>query len=376
MAERVISTLVCCSNFTHGFTLCVSMKGDVYSFGGYELEHDLQPVCLPNIVSSLKEIKYVGCGFNHMICLDYNGDIFSFGCNSSGELGIPNLSTFIYIPQKVDIPPVKQISCGERFTFCLSEDNELFSFGNNEFGQLGMGNYSVYTAPQKLESLKDIDFVECGGSHIICKSKKNEIFAWGYNGEGQLGTGNTNNQNSPVCCSNWPSNVVDVKCGDYHTIVLTSNQEVYSCGNNEYNQLGRKYDVIYSKSVKQINPLSEIIRIGCGASHSMCIDIHNNFFVFGSNEYGQLGLDCKLIEHNTVIQHPTLSNVVDISSGGNHTFIKTLSNEIYAFGCNEFSQLSIDTKYENQLKPIRVLKDNEDIWYSHSSKSRAKSARK
>ena len=76
------------------------------------------------------------------------------------------------------------------------------------------------------------------------------------------------------------------------------------------------------------------------------------------------------------ILHPTLSNIIDISSGGLHTFVKTIDNKIYAFGDNQFSKLRIESSEELQLTPIQVLEGKEDIWYSTIGKSKAKSARK
>ena len=38
-------------------------------------------------------------------------------------------------------------------------------------------------------------------------------------------------------------------------------------------------------------------------------------------------------------------------------------------------QLGKQTIYDVQTKPIRVFEDNEDIWFSNTSKSKAKSAR-
>ena len=75
------------------------------------------------------------------------------------------------------------------------------------------------------------------------------------------------------------------------------------------------------------------------------------------------------------IKHPSLSNIIDISSGGNHSFVKTSNNEIYAFGYNDYSQLGIKTKDNYQITPIRVFEDNEDIWFSNINKSKQKSAR-
>ena len=109
--------------------------------------------------------------------------------------------------------------------------------------------------------------------------------------------------------------------------------------------------------------------------HSICVDTNSALYIFGKNEYGQLGLG-DTGNRIKPVKHPSLSNIIDVSSGGNHTFVKTSNNEIYAFGKNEYSQLGIDSNNAHQFTPIRVFQDNEDIWYSSFGKSKAKSARK
>merc|ERR1712224_906953 len=160
------------------------------------------------------------------------------------------------------------------------------------------------------------------------------------------------NQNSPFNlpyhCENWPNDIVDIKCGQFHTLVLTSNGTIYSCGQNKFGQLARKTDephlerrgLAYSPSLK-ISVLSDIVRIECGFYHSMCIDEMNHLYIFGNNLCGQLGLGHKKDKKEPTI-HPSLQNIVDISSKGDHTFVKTSNNEIYAFGDNNYSQLGIN----------------------------------
>merc|ERR1711874_892057 len=120
----------------------------------------------------------------------------------------------------------------------------------------------------------------------------------------------------------------------YHGLMLISNGNVFSCGRNIYGELGRETNENYSASFDRITTLSDIKRIDCGNIHSMCINSTDDLYIFGGNEFGQLGLD-DFIDRGKPIKHPSLSNVIDISSGGCSTFVKT-SNEIYAFGLNEY----------------------------------------
>ena len=226
--------------------------------------------------------------------------------------------------------------------------------------------------------MKDVEFIECGAYHTFCKTINNEVYCWGKNTTCQLGLGNISNQITPILCSSLLNeDVVDIKCGSMHTLVLTSNLEVLGCGDNKYGQIGAKVytylDAVHS-TFQKIQELPEIIKIGCGNHYSLCIDVNNDLYVFGDNEYGQLGLGDTNTRF-TPIKHPSLSNIIDISKGGLHTFVKTSNNEIYAFGYNEYSQLGIKTEHADQITPIRVFEDNEDIWFSNVNKSKAKSAR-
>ena len=309
--------------------------------------------------------------------------MFSFGSNENGQLGIESNKgsrNFTCEPQKVNLPPCKQISCCGTSSICLSDNGDLYGFGCSSYGQLGLGSTDNVFSPTKIEPLNDIDFVTCSGGFSICKTNNNEVYVWGNNEQGQLGVGNRNILYTPYKCENWiDATIVDIKCGSSHTIVLTSNQEVYSCGWNQYSQLGRTSeeifsDIPFSSTLKKIDELSDIIRIECGINHSICIDSNGNLFVFGHNTLGQLGLGDRN-NRNKPIKHPSLSNIVDILCGGHCTFVKTSNNEIYAFGRNDNSQLGIKTEHKIQITPIRVFEDNEDIWFSNINKSKQKSAR-
>jgi len=169
--------------------------------------------------------------------------VFSLGSNECGQLGIGDDTLpddWTFEPQKVNLTLIKQVSCGGDFSICVTDRGDVYSFGNNENGTLGLDGLDEYvSSPKKIEILKDVDFIECGGDYAICKTLNNEIYAWGSNEYHQFGffdevSGEEKNivlgYVSPVKCLNWPDNIVNIKCGASHTLILTSNQEVYYSG--------------------------------------------------------------------------------------------------------------------------------------------------
>ena len=193
MVTRVSSSIICSTLYT----ISISSEGEVYSWGNSPYgahghsNHDSHPISFPTLIPNLYNIVSVSCGKSHSACLDNGGNVFCFGSNSNGQLGVGVLGfkrtlfgkkkiNNTHVPQKVEVPPIKEISCGNSYTFCLSEDGELYCFGENSMGQLGNGEVgNDIITPHKLDVPSNIDFIACGGNHTLCKSFDNEIFYLG-----------------------------------------------------------------------------------------------------------------------------------------------------------------------------------------------------
>lgn len=67
------------------------------------------------------------------------------------------------------------------------------------------------------------------------------MFAWGSTVHGELGLGGIEEEQilTPRKLE-WygAESVVEVACGESHTLLLTKDGKVFSCGNNDYGQLG------------------------------------------------------------------------------------------------------------------------------------------
>lgn len=74
---------------------------------------------------------------------------------------------------------VVQIACGLNHTVALTNNGELYSWGCNKEGQLGLGGDSIKELKPKLvSSLASVpmSYIACGGYHSIVVSKSGKLF--------------------------------------------------------------------------------------------------------------------------------------------------------------------------------------------------------
>ena len=80
-----------------------------------------------------------------------------------------------------------------------------------------------------------------------------------------------------------------------HTLVVgadnTGKDHVYAWGSNKYGQCGSEDQDIDGKKWVKLSHIGSILSIACGARHSVIIDSQNNVWTCGDNRYGSLGRD-------------------------------------------------------------------------------------
>ena len=249
---------------------------------------------LPTEIKIKTKIKSISCGDYHSCALSQDGALYTWGGGGDsynrGQCGHGNLKD-IENPKKVEYfiknnIKIKNVSCGGYHTIVISETGEeLFSFGKGIFGQLGHGKAEDSSTPQKVifkqkqnlkyennEKIIIID-VKCGGEHSLFLSSNNYLYACGHGYLGQLGLGNDKNINSPlIVLSLMNKKIIEIAAGWSHSLVLTSEGNIYSTGCNKYGELGigkknNKYNYIWISKLSKLN----IKHISAGGHHSWCL---------------------------------------------------------------------------------------------------------
>ena len=90
------------------------------------------------------------------------------------------------------------------------------------------------------------------------------------------------------------SKVVQIACGQYHTFILKNDGSVWSCGYNNYGQLGLNNTAdktTFTQVTTNIN--NDVKQVACGDGYTFIVKNDGSLWSCGRNNYGQLGKDCR-----------------------------------------------------------------------------------
>ncbi|XP_064507956.1 probable E3 ubiquitin-protein ligase HERC3 isoform X1 [Pseudopipra pipra] len=188
-------------------------------------------------------IVQIACGGQHAMALSRGGELFTWGQNAHGQLGLGSQATFIPQAQLVERLkgiPLAQIAAGGAHSTTVSLSGAVYSWGKNDFGQLGLGDTEDRDCPSyvgALEHWKTI-FISCGADHTAVLSKEGLVCTFGAGGAGQLGHNSTRNELMPrVVAELWGARVSQVACGRQHTLVyVPSLDKFYFFGSDDEGQ--------------------------------------------------------------------------------------------------------------------------------------------
>jgi hypothetical protein len=243
----------------------------------------------------------VACGLNHALALDSSNNAWAWGDNTYGQLGNGGIDTSSNVPIQIYQNPsfiITSISCGDNHSLAIDFSNNLYTWGNNSSSQLGIGstpdtsrNYpSLVTNPTSSAYwLKAVG----ASNHSLGLQSDGSLWAWGDNTYGQLGNGTINNSNVPISVTNpLPSNIrwVDIVAGANVSMAITNTNQLYAWGSDISGQIGNSYGGFYFYTTPQlISSPSNFIKCAIGGSHSLGISL-NDLYAWGTNTSGQLGI--------------------------------------------------------------------------------------
>uniref|UniRef100_A0A8D3BQR0 RCC1 and BTB domain containing protein 2 n=1 Tax=Scophthalmus maximus TaxID=52904 RepID=A0A8D3BQR0_SCOMX len=206
------------------------VDGEVFAWGhnGYSqlgngtTNHGLTPALVSTNLLN-KRVTEVACGSHHSIALTTDGEVFAWGYNNSGQVGsgsTANQPTPRRVSSCLQNKVVVNVACGQLCSMAVLENGEIYGWGYNCNGQLGLGNNGNQQTPCRIAALQGVNIVQvaCGYAHTLALTDEGFVYAWGANSYGQLGTGNKSNQALPTQINTDKERMVEVAaCHTSHT---------------------------------------------------------------------------------------------------------------------------------------------------------------
>lgn len=184
------------------YALAVMGDGMMYSFGsgtnfclGHGEQHtELQPRPILKFKRQGIHVVRVSAGDEHVVALDSNGYVYTWGKGYCGALGHGDENDkttpecLINLKGNLGV----QVCASKRKSFVLVDDGSVYGFGWMGFGSLGFtdrGMSDKILRPRKLDSLRShhISQISTGLYHTVCVTRKGQLFGFGDNERAQLG---------------------------------------------------------------------------------------------------------------------------------------------------------------------------------------------
>ncbi|NXX17546.1 RCBT1 protein, partial [Podargus strigoides] len=223
--------------------LCTE-DGQVYAWGhnGYSqlgngtTSQGITPVQVcTNLMA--KKVVEVACGCHHSMARSFDGDLYAWGYNNCGQIGsgsTANQTTPRRVLNCFQGKMVVGIACGPSSSMAIVDNGEVYGWGYNGNGQLGLGNNSNQLIPCRVAALHCVCILQiaCGYAHTLALTDGGVLYAWGSNAYGQLGTGNKSNLLSPEQIMTEKERIVEIAaCHSAHTSAAkTQSGQVYMWG--------------------------------------------------------------------------------------------------------------------------------------------------
>mmetsp|Transcript_17706 Transcript_17706/g.24301 ORF Transcript_17706/g.24301 Transcript_17706/m.24301 type:complete len:496 (-) Transcript_17706:235-1722(-) len=250
-------------------------------------------------------VRYICANNDYFAALSSDGTLFTWGQPDCGRLGrspFVELDSFLPTSKPMKIMELgtnvvlKSMACGRSHMLAVSVTGELFGWGDNRCGQLGIHptrsrdsnhanpisvNYGVdihatsdlhilhAASPIALRFASDKKGVQavsvaCGAHHSLCLDTDGVVYSWGRAANGRLGqVGDQSNMSLHQVCS--PG-------------VVKSRWLVPAAGNGGMAS-------------------TKIVSIAAGFDYSLCVGERGAVFTWGCGTYGALGHGSHCDEH-------------------------------------------------------------------------------
>jgi len=277
-----------------------------------------------------------------------------------GQLEAPEVAKMPHL--EADFCGVSTAACGSNHS-AFVVGGQLFTYGSNKYSQLGReASAPSDSSPTSVESdMGAVEQVSLGGFHSAAISEGGALWTWGWGGSFFHGAGGLGHNSKAALAlparvtrfDDMGLQIQQVACGQQHTLALTTDGLLFATGKGDFGRLGRgdtsdeyefqelDYFQQTNDSILQPDEPAVICKIGAGSNFSAAMSKNGELWVWGRNDYGQLGLGEEAMgDMYSAERFPRLVRslpteglkVVDFCCGEHHVVALTADGQLFEWG--------------------------------------------
>jgi alpha-tubulin suppressor-like RCC1 family protein len=288
----------------------------------------------------------VSCGDYSTYAVSNVGDLWVFGYNNIGQLGLNDTvdrSNPVQLMAGVGIVDITAGGPGGTTTHVIKGDGTLWGWGLNTNGQIGDGTVAYRSSPVQIGTSKWVSLSLNGDVNRYAMRSDGTLWGWGYNGYGQLMDGTTANTSSPIQLpSSWAPQSIPTSGKWLMTATWSTSGntnwwvaptgELYGSGQNRYGELGvgtYNQSMPYNTFGGTLIPgfsTSSPVQIGSGTwgsinagnDFNLATNGSNALFAWGLNTSYQVGSNSGMNVVSSPVQIGTGINLIDAGTIGGY----------------------------------------------------------
>ncbi len=275
----------------------------------------------PGPVLDIANIVQVASGNWHGLALDASGNVWSWGLDSSGQLGRARALSRSVAAPVVGLPIIAQVSAGYSHSLAVDSTGSAWAWGSNGYGELGDASYLDTGTPVKLSAISDIQYLVAAGLYSLALKRDGSVWGWGSTLPGAA--------SNPAVPTLMHVNATAVAAGAEHCLALNRDGTVWAWGSNASGQLGDGTKTDHLQPI-QVPGLSGVMAIAASNGSSYALKSDGTVLGWGENLRGQLG-DITAAQRLAPVAIAGLNGVVEFVAGASHALARKADRSVWGW---------------------------------------------
>ncbi|MFZ5785276.1 MAG: RCC1 domain-containing protein [Acidobacteriota bacterium] len=294
----------------------------------------------PRRVVNVEDAIEVGAGEEHACAMREAGIVVCWGLALWGQLGCGDERESSSAPCTVTgLDSAAGLSVGLHSSCAWTRAGDLWCWGRNSEGQLGVEAPVHHAAGPVRVGIEGVSTVSVGAAHACAVRRAGgSVWCWGWNECGGLGDGTTDNS-GPVKVAGV-EDAVSVAAGRNHTCAVLARGDVMCWGDRSCGQLGdgtmREHcggppECFSWRTATKVSGLGRAQSVSAGQGHTCALLEDGSVWCWGDNRWGQLG-DGTLEPRARPVRAKGVVDAVEVAAGQLHTCVALQDGTVRCWG--------------------------------------------